>query len=124
VLGAQIGANHRLQVGSIERLLECRMPRVERTKKGFSDERRFRFEMGVERANRQVGLGHDLRKAHGCDAVLTKEARCGIQDPFACRVVVLRSVSHRGNLASLHLDHDLTLRPPSFDVAAQGAPSS
>ena len=72
-----------------------------------------------ERANRQAGRGHDLREAHGGNAVLTKGARCGLQDPFACRFVVFRRVSHRclvQLVSLLHLDHDLTFRLSSFNV--------
>ena len=62
------------------------------------------------------GLGHDLREAHGGDAVLTKEARRSLQDPFARRFVVFRGVSHRCNSFLPYLDHDLALRSTRFDV--------
>ena len=51
-------------LGSSVATLGCRerlVPLVKRAKKGFFDQRLLRLEVRVERADRQVGLCHDLR---------------------------------------------------------------
>jgi hypothetical protein len=91
----------------VERLLEGLVPRVERTKEGLSDQRLLRLEVGVERADRQVGLGHDLREADGGDAVLTKEARAASR--IRSRVASLCSGAYRIDATCPHFTLITTL---------------
>jgi len=91
VLGAQIGANGELQVAHVELQLDLRVPGLQGTQQGFPEQGLLGLEVRVERTGGQVDVDHDLRQAHGLDAMLPEQPRRRVRDPFTGGFVVLQA---------------------------------
>lgn len=94
VLGAQVRPNGKLESVSLECLLVLAVPGLKCPNQRLLQERLLGLEVCVERADRQADLAHDLREANPGNAVLAKETRGRVQDPFTGRFVVFASVTH------------------------------